>query len=367
MATQAINPAVERNKMIAAIVLGLLALIALYFAFGRGLFTSKAPTAASSPTPKPSVSPSRNAADLSVPTAAQQNLEDTTTLVSYSPNGSNAPDPGRNIFAFYEPPAPTPYSPTPIPTPTIDRSTPVPTPKPYYEASFINPQMTYAGTNGIRIEVNGVNFDQDAHIYFNQVEMPTSFINATKLIADIPAAQISTEGQRQVIVQSPDGKKYSTQFMIAVQAPPKPAFKYIGMIGRKRFNNDTGYFIDPAKSAATPFGARLNDVVGGRFRLIKLTPGEAVFEDSTLGFKHRVPIEQSTGVSTSGPPLPNRLGPQIDPSQNYQPQQQLDPGNCPAGIPCQQPRIQPQPGQPPPGAVRQKGQKEDVDDNDENN
>ena len=58
---------------------------------------------------------------------------------------------------------------------------------------------------------------------------------------------------------------YSNQVMLRVQAPPKPTLQYIGMIGRKRYNNDTAYFIEQGN--ATPIGRRLNDVVAGRFRL----------------------------------------------------------------------------------------------------
>ena len=82
-------------------------------------------------------------------------------------------------------------------------------------------------------------------------------------------------------------------------APPRPNFQYIGMIARKRYNNDTAYFLENGKTA--PFGARLNDVVSGRFRLIDISAGQAVFEDVSLGFKHRVPISKAT--TTGGQPF----------------------------------------------------------------
>jgi hypothetical protein len=66
-----------------------------------------------------------------VPTQTEQNFVYETTPVVY--NGvRSGPDPGRNIFAFYEPPKPcgavesvsaapikTPPTPTPAPTPDI--------------------------------------------------------------------------------------------------------------------------------------------------------------------------------------------------------------------------------------------------------
>ena len=112
----------------------------------------------------------------------------------------------------------------------------------------------------------------------------------------------------------------------AVQAPPRPAFQYIGMIGRKRYNNDTAYFTEQGKP--TPFGARLNDIVGGRFRLVDISPTETIFEDTQLGFRHRIPITKasSTGSITSKPDggfIPNN--PNLPP-------------DCIPGIPCNIPR-----------------------------
>ena len=73
------------------------------------------------------------------------------------------------------------------------------------------------------------------------------------MIADVPAGLIAAEGSRQLIVQSVDGKKYSLQVIYNVQAPPKPQFQYIGMIARKRYNNDTAYFLEQGKQ--TPMSA----------------------------------------------------------------------------------------------------------------
>ena len=212
----------------------------------------------------------------------------------------------------------------------------------------------------ISLEVNGERFTPDVHIYFNQTEFPTTFINAQKLVTDIPANLISAEGSRQIIVQSPDGKAYSTQVMLVVQAPPRPGFKYVGMIGRKRYNNDTAYFLEASKPV--PFGARLNDVVGGRFRLINITPQAVTFEDTTLGFKHQIPIEKSTSGGSGSSPgaAPGSRGnngfPGADPGfQPYNPN--AIPQDIP-GIPNNIPRYVP----PNPTDPKQPTNKKDVDD-----
>lgn len=366
MATATVkNPTTERNKMIAAIVLGILALIAFYFAFGRGLFAAKTPTASSTPTPTRTPTPLKNPADMAMPSQAEQEFTDITTPVICCPGVEGAPDPGRNIFAFYEPPPPTPYSPTPAPPVVI--KTPTPTPLPPVMIGFVTPQNVYAGSPGFKLEVTGDKFEPGMYVEFNQTQLPTTFVSPQKLVADVPAGMISGEGSKLIFVRSQDQTKYSNQFFLSVQAPPKPTFKYIGMIGRKRYNNDTAYFQESA--SANPFGARLNDIVGGRFRLISMSPAETVFEDTQLGFKHRIPIEKSSSAPSTGAATgPSRgtvpMGaPGFTP---FNPNQQIDPNNCPPGIPCNGP-VKPQQMNPP-GIARPaegaKTSKDDVDDND---
>lgn len=341
----------ERNKIIAAGVLGLVALIALYMAFGRGLFSSSNSSAAvkSSPTPRPSVTPLPNG-NVRLPAASQQDFEYQTTVVDYRPGSSYAPDPGRNIFAFYEPPPPCipgkdcPPPPTPKPTPTPLPPTPAPTPV-MLVASAI-PGFVYAGVRPFRLEVVGDRFTPDSQIYFNQTQMPTTFVSPQRLLTDIPTNLVAAEGTRQVIVQTPNGLAYSNQILMTVMPQPKPQYKYIGMIGRKRYNNDTAYFTEEGRP--TPFGARLNDVLRGQFRLIDISPQEVVFEDVNLGFRHRIPIMQatSTGTGSGGAPPP------FDPAR----------GTIP-GIPG----IPQQFGPPVPVPKRSPGDKGDVDDGDGGN
>jgi hypothetical protein len=139
------------------------------------------------------------------------------------------------------------------------------------------------------------------------------------------------------------------------------------MIARKRGNNDTAYFKETGKP--TEFGARLNDVLGGRFRLVSISSAETIFEDTSLGFRHKLPLYRPAPGTGSGsglsrgsgefpntnfnPPMPNPF-----PNPN-QPQQNIP------GIPNNIPRAFPQ-GQPS-NTTRQTlpTQKKDVDDNDD--
>lgn len=359
----------EKKKIIAAGVLCAVSLLSLYLAFGGSILGSSTKVAVTvSPTPKTNASP-KAAGDLQMPTQSEQNFDYQTTEVVYNPGSYGAPDAGRNIFAFYEPPPPTPYSPTPFVAPPI--KTPTPTPTPDFDLKMVNPQSVYAGSKGFRLEISGDKFTPDARIYFSQSAMATTFVNPQRLVADVPANFIAQEGPRQIIIQTPDGKKYSAQMMLNVQPPPKPEMKYIGMIARKRYNNDTAYFEEQGKQA--PVSARLNDLVGGRFRLVSISAEETILEDVNLGFRHKLPLFRpapGAAASTSQPGgrdafpggrdgFPNNGG-FVPYNQNPNQPQSIP------GIPNDIPRYTP-PGanpnmqvQPPP-----QQQKKDADDNDD--
>ena len=293
-------------------VLGVLSLSSLWFAFGGSIFSRKPTVTVSvSPTPKPSASPGARNGELTMPTANELDSLYSTIPVVYTPTAFGAPDAGRNIFAFYEPPPPTPYV---APIPVIKTPTPIPPPPPTPEAplklNVLLPQSAYAGSKGFRLEVIGEKFTPESRIYFAGAELPTTFVSPQKLVADVPASFIAVEGDKQIIVQTPDGKLYSNQFMFSVQAPPRPAFQYIGMIARKGFNNDTAYFQEQNKP--TPFGARLNDVVAGRFRVFSISANEIILEDVSQCFRHKLPLYrpspgQTAATTTTNAP-PGRRG-----------------------------------------------------------
>lgn len=268
-----------------------------------------------------------------MPSQTEQDFTYQTTQIDYRPGSSYAPDPGRNIFSFYEPPPPCLTCPTPVkPTPTV---TPAPTPvPPPVQLAFISPQSVYAGSpRSFRLEVTGDKFTSDMHIYFNQAQMPTTFVNDKKLVTEIPAAMVGSPGFAQVIVQNKDGKLYSNAVNFSVQSPPTPQVTYIGMISRARHNNDTAYLTQQGQPDK-PFGVRLNDIVQNRFRVIDISSGEVVFQDTELGFKHRVQLSRVSGGGTSG----SSGFPTSVPNGSFQ---QFIPGvtgPCVPGIPCNPPQ-----------------------------
>ncbi|HXF42305.1 MAG TPA: TIG domain-containing protein [Pyrinomonadaceae bacterium] len=343
-----INSVSERNKLIAAIVLGILALVSLWLAFGSGGSQKNASTIGSS-TPTPNSSPAVSAQN-ELPSKDEQNFIYQTVPVNYSPRVAEVPEPGRNIFAFYEPPPPTPYVPTPIPV-----KTPEPTPTPPFSLAVVSPASVYAGSKNFRIEAVGDKFTADAKIYFNGIELPTQFVSPQRLAANVPSNMISSAGSAQVVIKNNDGSKYSLPVTLIIQPPPTPNFKFIGLIARKMANNDTAYFQEG--DSQLPFAARLGDVVGGRFKVISISSEKVVLEDVTLGFRHNLELFRpppGTTVATGTLPPQNYPQPGMYPP-GFSPQFQPNPNNpngppvtqgipgIPDGIPIYRPQMRPGP------------------------
>ncbi len=356
----------ERNKLIAAMVLGALALLVVGYNFYGLVFGGKpktTTTAKSSPSPSPSGSPNENTQVLEpIPAVEDVNAEYQVSPVLYNPLSFLAPIGSRNIFAFYEPPPPTPNEPTPeiIRTPTPEKPTPTlpPPPQPNVYVGFLSPQTVYAGSKGFKFELNGDKFTPDTVIFYNGMQLPTTFVNAQKLTTDISANMIAGAGSVVIEVRSLDGSLFSNQMQFMIQQPPLPEFQYVGLIARQRANNDTAYLL--AKGGKEPIGARLNDTVGGRFRVISISNQEIILEDKSLGFKYKLPLYRigssgtgsKSGSSSSG-------GGQQFPNPGFPTNPQIGPNGqpCPPGIPCN-------PTQPFIPQNNQKKQEEDEDDED---
>lgn len=342
MAVAEVKTDSDRTKTIIAIALGGLALLSLLYAFGGSFFSGGTTnvTVSASPTPKRSTSPAtaRNADNFRMPTQGEEDLTYQSTPIFYSRARYGAPDPGRNIFAFYEPPIPCkPGIDCPSPTPVPATPMPTPIPPPIFIA-YVTPQSVYAGSRSFRLEVTGDKFSPMTKIIYNGSELPTSFINAQRLTAEIPANLISGAGDASVLVRTPDGKLYSNPVMLSIQPPPTPTFQYIGMIARTHANNTTAYYLEQGKPA--PATARLNDVIAGRFRLISISAERIIVEDTTLGFKHPVNIQQpSQGSPTFGTGQPGGFpaGPGMNRGGGYIPY--TPPGGSIPGIPDNIPRV----------------------------
>ncbi|MDH3493308.1 MAG: hypothetical protein OEM82_07140 [Acidobacteriota bacterium] len=299
----------ERNKIIAVIVLGVLAVLSLAYTFGPSIIgTGSTSKSSADQTPAPAATEVPLEAREIERLPEQTEIDNQYASIPINFVGSSAfsvPVTGRNIFAFWEP-----GDPTPVPSLAPQTPTPfVPTPQPTIDykifLSFVTPQSVFAGSKGFTLEVNGDKFQPGARILFNGSPIPTAFRSEQRLTAEISASLISLPGNASIVVDIPGTELFSRQIAFPVQDPPKPEFEYIGMIARQHYNNDTAYFQEKGARTGDPFSARLNDVLKGRFRVISISEKEVEFQDTRLGFKHKLPLLRpepgtATGSSSSG-------------------------------------------------------------------
>lgn len=281
-ATDIRNPT-ERNKLILAGALGLVALLFLwwtFFGFGSSSNTGVQRHAGQSP---PSAA-TRVSSKLSPTSIVEQNApsEDDLRPVVY-PRPVSAPEAGRNIFVYYEPPPP-PVKVSVTPTPT-------PTPTPPVLLANISPANVFARTADFTLEVSGDKITSQLRVVVDNTEVPTRYIGPQQLSATVPAALIANPGSRQVMLRSSDGKAYSNTLTLSVAEAPKPNYTYIGIIGTPH-HIDTAILQD--KSSKETLNIQRGDLLGGRFRVTSISDKEVVVVDSNLKIKH------SLGMTTQG-------------------------------------------------------------------
>ncbi|SRR6266436_1071667 len=261
----------EKKKMIAAAVLGVAAIAVLGYVFFGGSST-KTPTnnavAKATPTPARII---KDAPDIAA--------DDPSVFQPVAYNGTVAAtsEADRNIFAYYEPSPPLVKAPY-VPTPT-------PAPPPPLIASSLMPASVYAQTADFSLQIMGDKFTPSLHITIDGRDLPTRFINAQQLFTTVPAALITSPGSRQVSVRSNDGKLYSNVIMLTVTPPPVPNYNYIGIIGKRHFN-DTAVLQD--KSSKDILNVQRGDLLGGRFRINSISEKEVVLMDTTLKITHKI-------------------------------------------------------------------------------
>ena len=295
-----INNPGERKKLIWALLLGLVAILFLWWTF-FGFGGSSKPKANRN-TQNPNQDPGSRTAVNPAPPQRQDELQ-VTPLEQLTPVSCCATPPAvgearRNIFVYYEKPPPPPPPSEPVQTPT---------PPPPVLLAAVSPSNVYARTDDFTVEVTGDRFTPEVRITIDGRELPTRFVSPQQLSALVPATVIANAGTRQVIVRSPDGKLYSNSTMLNVSPAPTPNYTYIGIIGDKRRVRDTAILQD--KGNREILNVQRGDVVGGRFRLTSISDTELVLVDMTLKIKHTLAM---TADQTKGLGLQSRPTPKVD-------------------------------------------------------
>jgi len=299
----------ERNKMIIAVVLGAVALISLAY-----MFLGSSPKPATSGGVKPKPSPTLVAGKPPVQTPAQMRQEAEgfiPTVINYNPSIPAVPEAGRNIFAFYVPPTPTP---PPVVVPTI-LPTPTPVP-PNLVLASISPVNVYAHTGDFTLDVTGDKFTPETHIFIGGSELQTRFVSPQQLSTKVPAQLISFEGGRDVMVRSPDGQLFSNTATINVMPAPVPNYTVIGVTLRAG-SNDTAILKE--KNGKELMNVQRGDLLGGRFRVTSISVREVTVVDASLKIKHTLPLVAAAGSNPGMPGQRNQPPPQPPPDDDPDP------------------------------------------------
>lgn len=273
----------EKKKVIMAAVLGLVAILVLWWTLIG--FDSGTPATATrpAPTPAPQRPAQSTAGNNGTPSAEVNNIALLFTEVAYAPPSYSAPEARRNIFAYYEPPL--------KPSPVVSTPTPTPTPPPPILLASVSPSNVYARTADFKLEVAGDKFTSEMRIFVDGRELPTAYKNPQQLSTTVAASFISAPGARQVVVRTPDNRLYSNPMTINVADPPKPNFAYVGIIGTQNRVDDVALVQE--RNNRNMINVRRGDVIGGRFRVTSISDKELVLTDTTLKIKHQIAMSEA--------------------------------------------------------------------------
>jgi len=180
------NPG-ERNKLILAGALGLIAIVFLwwtFFGFG-GSSTKVTPRAVAQPTP---YAVSRGVTTTPAQSVAELKGTDLDRLrpVNVEYPSLTFPEARRNIFVYYEPPPPVQK--------VSEAPTPTPTPVPPVLLASLSPANVFARTGDFTLEISGDKFTSQMRVLIDSNELTTRYINPQQVSALVPAAVIANPG-----------------------------------------------------------------------------------------------------------------------------------------------------------------------------
>jgi hypothetical protein len=309
----------ERNKMIAAIALPLIAFIfvvrMLFFGGPEGPRSAATNTNGKRPSQRntqPANSNARGANATANGTVPEDNTASYTPIDCCAPP-SGGSDVGRNIFAFYEKPI-KPTTPAEVVVPVQ-----TPTPPPPIPLASLSPQSVFARTGNFTLQLSGDKFGPADRVYIDGQELPTQYRSVQQLTATVSSSLITGPGQRSVVVRTPDGKLYSNPQTLNVMQPPAPTYTYVGFLKRVRTN--TAVLKD---SRGELYSVREGDIVEGRFRVMEISERGVDVVDKDLNIKHTMPyiasgnsnpLQGRAPGSIQPPPPPSDEGGDDEPQQ----------------------------------------------------
>ncbi|HYE13875.1 MAG TPA: TIG domain-containing protein [Pyrinomonadaceae bacterium] len=284
----------ERNKMIAGVVLPLVALV-----FVVRMLSGSGPAKPANP-PKATPSPRAGAAARQAEQQPEETIFDRalTPLPDLAYGAYGGGDAGRNIFAFYERPV--------VVKPPVEEATPTPTPEPPppLVLASLSPQSVFARTAGFTLQVSGDKFTPATRVYLDSQELQTQYRSPQQLTATVPAALIAQQGQRTVVVRTPDNVLFSNNQALNVMQPPAPTYTFVGLLKRARFN--TAVLKDQKGEL---YSVRAGDLVEGRFRVTEISERSVELVDKDLNVRHTMPFVETRSLGATGGRVPGSIQP----------------------------------------------------------
>lgn len=289
-----LNKPGEKKKLISAAILGLVAIVVLWWTligFDSGTTTS---TTRTTPSPTPPRRTQNTASTNETPSPDVNNLA-AFAPISFPRSSYNAPEAQRNIFAYYVPP--------PKPSPAVAAPTQAPTPPPPVLLASVSPSNVYARTADFKLEAAGDKFTPEMRIFVDGRELATAYKGPQQLSATVAASLIANPGSRNIVVRTPDNRLYSNALAISVAAAPTPQYTYIGIIGRPNRVDDIALVQE--RNNKNIINVLRGDVLSGRFRVTSISDKELVLVDTSLKIKHTIAMsEGEKGVGPLARPTP---------------------------------------------------------------
>lgn len=289
----------EKKKLIWAAVLGLVAIIFLWWTFvGFGGTSPRARVQSAATATPQQAAGQNNAGGKQRPSDNVLSFKDLAPI-KFDRSSYDAAEASRNIFAYYVPPE------KPTPAPKVETAPPQP-PPPVLLAS-ISPSNAYARAPEFKLDAAGDKFTPEMRIFVDGRELPTKYISPQQLSTTVPASFIANPGPRPVLVRTPDNRLYSNVVQMSVAAAPLPNYLYVGIIGKTNRVGDLALVQD--KSNKSVVSVQRGDLLSNRFRVTSISEKELVLMDANLKIQHK--LTMSEGDKSLGSPL-SRPTPRVD-------------------------------------------------------
>ncbi len=278
----------ERNKLILMIALCFVALLLVAWSFG--LFSGSGTTTRNTNNSnRPRRTQTATTNSTSTANLRDEALVPPQPIIYTPPGAADVPGTGRNIFAYYTAPVSPPQNAATAPSVMPAEQTPTPAPPPPLILAGVSPANVYARTNEFTLQVSGDKFTPAVRVYFGDSELPTRFASPQQLSATVSPNLISSQGNRDVVVRTPDGRLFSNTMGFNVTPPPAPPFTYVGLLDG-RSGNATAVLKNRSNEL---LNVQRGDVVGSRFRVTSISERAIEFADTELNIRHTLRAAES--------------------------------------------------------------------------